>query len=414
MQRKTKVRIITLLLSLATTHSWGAITFNDPAVNIKSLEVPSTVLLRSKSPVQYGERDMVTSAAIYTNHIDDAVIIVNDTLTKLKSIGDKTTSDTTIALNNWGFTQGFKSNFLDNIQELESLQGKLENLREYVETNKGDFYLKSNYVRFVKYGGDAVNTTEDNKIVSVINRLKKTQTIANDFANQVANAKAEHMPIGTVRVDDLNTHVFIKDGNESGDKITIVDKRQKIEPDDHIREFSSIPYDSTVTSDGNDFALVPSIVLDGITNVGKNNSLTINDDIPVTIDSTPVIDNWGSITVYGNNNNAAQGSVIVGNNIKSEAMAVSIGDYVITGSKATGIGNNSTATGTGSVAIGANAIASNDDSVALGNKSITTRELEVSVGGESTTRFISGVSDGERPDDAVNKSQLDSVLVKAK
>ena len=64
-----------------------------------------------------------------------------------------------------------------------------------------------------------------------------------------------------------------------------------------------------------------------------------------------------------------------------------------------------------SIAIGTNSWVMSSNSVALGAESLATRDNTVSVGNEwfGTTRQITGVADGTEGNDAVNKSQLDTV-----
>ncbi|EBQ2130234.1 hypothetical protein A0R06_20300 [Salmonella enterica] len=83
-----------------------------------------------------------------------------------------------------------------------------------------------------------------------------------------------------------------------------------------------------------------------------------------------------------------------------------------------------TVSGSGSYAAGKDAMALNNHSVALGEKSMTTRDYEVNIGSWETTtgravgsggtmtqktRILSGVSGGEKDDEAVNRKQLNDV-----
>ncbi|GAB3368414.1 hypothetical protein GCM10027431_13950 [Lysobacter rhizosphaerae] len=93
-------------------------------------------------------------------------------------------------------------------------------------------------------------------------------------------------------------------------------------------------------------------------------------------------------------------------------------DSVALGGIAQGVGNGSVAIGSfarawtdNSVSIGANSWVQGNNSVALGSDSLALRDNTVSVGNEwfGTTRQITGVADGTQANDAVNKSQLDTV-----
>jgi autotransporter adhesin len=93
-------------------------------------------------------------------------------------------------------------------------------------------------------------------------------------------------------------------------------------------------------------------------------------------------------------------------------------DSVALGGIAQGVGNGAVAIGSfarawtdNSVSIGANSWVMSNNSVALGSDSLATRDNTVSVGNEwfGTTRQITGVADGTQANDAVNKSQLDTV-----
>lgn len=74
------------------------------------------------------------------------------------------------------------------------------------------------------------------------------------------------------------------------------------------------------------------------------------------------------------------------------------------------MGDNAIASGNYSVALGNNATATADNSVAVGNGSVADQADTVSVGSSGSERRITNVAPGVDPTDAVNVSQLQSLV----
>ena len=91
------------------------------------------------------------------------------------------------------------------------------------------------------------------------------------------------------------------------------------------------------------------------------------------------------------------------------SVAVGVGAQA-TGINTTAVGDNALASGNFAVALGNNATAIHLNSVALGNSSVTSSANSVSVGAVGAERTIQNVAPGVLPTDAVNVSQLNSVL----
>jgi trimeric autotransporter adhesin len=156
-----------------------------------------------------------------------------------------------------------------------------------------------------------------------------------------------------------------------------------------------------------------------IGNTAATATARFNSDIAIGVGATAAGDGNGapSATALGFGAQAiGGGSIAIGNEAHAGDHATAVGANTnASGNYSLAVGANAVASAVGSIAVGASASATADFSAAIGANSIADRENTLSVGSAATdgtgfTRQITNVANGLQANDAVNVSQLTSIV----